>query len=612
MPLLIELTMKLILIGTAISNIGLVSCQDRFHLNTPPILVVPDRNWRISENEPVGGIIARIRADDAENDELVFGLESQYNGANVPFRIDPIGGVVYLNESLAGRGGENFFLYVTVTDGQLTAKNEVYINILTAKSSKSHVTRYPPSISNVVHNMSTFLPPFDSLPGVQSIRNHKPNRRPYYPSQQIPEWLSGAGTDDKTNDLDIKIDTTTLRTSSTTRTKLNAITPHYNSTLPVLSTVSPETAFPSNDSSNTGMYAFKSYVILCISIACGIFAAVGVAFGVIYRNRLCAFGKPINKKSKEEMARTSNQNNLSISNLTADSSNSMVLNQWNGPMAYGNRYVPWERGDQTTQGQHLHGDEMETLQLPALGNGNVGVGCIGVENGSDGNAPVSIKSNDQFDHWEFPRHRLKFFNILGEGAFGQVWRCEATDIDDNEGITTVAVKTLKENAAEVEKKDLLSELEVMKTLEPHVNVVRLLGCCTDKEPIFVIIEYVNRGKLQSYLRSCRAERHYGNTHGKSNILTSSDLTSFMYQVAKGMEYLSSRGIIHRDLAARNILITEDHTCKVADFGFARDIIESKVYERKSEGKLPIRKTNIVYRLLIYWKFRSIYILEGTC
>lgn len=47
-------------------------------------------------------------------------------------------------------------------------------------------------------------------------------------------------------------------------------------------------------------------------------------------------------------------------------------------------------------------------------------------------------------------------------------------------------------------------------------------------------------------------------------------------------------IIHRDLAARNILITDDHTCKVADFGFARDVITSKVYERKSEGKLPIR------------------------
>lgn len=98
----------------------------------------------------------------------------------------------------------------------------------------------------------------------------------------------------------------------------------------------------------------------------------------------------------------------------------------------------------------------------------------------------------------------------------------------------VAVKTLKENASDIEIKDLSSELQVlytkikqtfpvefhakpnllfnhcnvqvMKTLEPHVNVVRLLGCCTDKDPIFVILEYVNRGKLQDYLRNSRAER----------------------------------------------------------------------------------------------------------
>lgn len=47
-------------------------------------------------------------------------------------------------------------------------------------------------------------------------------------------------------------------------------------------------------------------------------------------------------------------------------------------------------------------------------------------------------------------------------------------------------------------------------------------------------------------------------------------------------------IIHRDLAARNILVTEDRVCKISDFGFARDVATSRVYERKSEGRLPIR------------------------
>lgn len=233
---------------------------------------------------------------------------------------------------------------------------------------------------------------------------------------------------------------------------------------------------------------------------------------VIFRKHICRpFGRKF-KKSKVDKAKKSNQSINTITMSDESSRNSMVLQHWQGPVAYNNRYTPWANSPDYSSSSFSY------------------------NSGGDTKVPG-------YDRWEFPRHRLKVFNILGEGAFGQVWRCEGTDIDGKDGISTVAVKTLKENAIESEKKDLISELHVMKSLEPHVNVVRLLGCCTEKDPVFVIIEYVGLGKLQTLLRSSRVEKNYNSeTNGTSKTLTSQDLVSFMYQVARGMEYLSSRGV----------------------------------------------------------------------
>lgn len=143
--------------------------------------------------------------------------------------------------------------------------------------------------------------------------------------------------------------------------------------------------------------------------------------------------------------------------------------------------------------------------------------------------------------WEFPRHHLKFIHILGEGCFGQVWKCEAVNIGNTAGSSqVVAVKTLKQNANQKEKEDLLEELDVMKMLEPHPNVVTLIGCCSEQDPVLLIMEFIPNGTLQSYLRQSRCDNSYGNGNGSS--LTSNDLISYVYQIAKGMDYLSSKGV----------------------------------------------------------------------
>lgn len=327
------------------------------------------------------------------------------------------------------------------------------------------------------------LPQFDSLPPINRGQPVFTSKRP----------IIIASTTKTVTDEEIRQNKTYIESSTSV---VNVVT----------------STMPSNIHKAESTSFIDSSILPILIAIVAIFLVAAIIAIIIFRKQICRklkIGKKFSK-SKVDKAKNSNQS-VSVMTVSDDSRNSMVLHNWHGPIAYNNRYTPWSHD--------------------------------GVYSSSSFSYVSGEAKVPGYDRWEFPRHRLKFFNILGEGAFGQVWRCEATDIDGIDGVTTVAVKTLKENATESEKKDLFSELQVMKTLEPHVNVVRLIGCCTEKDPVFVIIEFVSLGKLQTFLRNSRMEKNYNNANnGKSKTLTSHDLISFMYQVARGMEFLSSRGV----------------------------------------------------------------------
>ncbi|XP_019616545.1 PREDICTED: fibroblast growth factor receptor 4-like [Branchiostoma belcheri] len=187
---------------------------------------------------------------------------------------------------------------------------------------------------------------------------------------------------------------------------------------------------------------------------------------------------------------------------------------------------------------------------------------------------------------EFPRSKLTVKEKLGQGRFGDVFRAEALNMSGHPGITIVAVKTLKSvSSPAASLPAFFKELDVLEMLGSHPNVVSFLGCCTDEEPFYLLLEYVSGGSLQSNLRASRTQQTYNNLHGGSKSLSSRVLTKFAWDVAKGMNFLSSRKIIHRDLATRNVLVAADRTCKVSDFGISR---EGEVYERRANACLPIR------------------------
>lgn len=188
-------------------------------------------------------------------------------------------------------------------------------------------------------------------------------------------------------------------------------------------------------------------------------------------------------------------------------------------------------------------------------------------------------------NWEFPRHQLRLGPTLGEGAFGRVVMAEAYGLNGHN--TIVAVKMVKEGHTDSDMASLVREMEVMKMIGKHINIINLLGCCSQDGPLYVIVEYAPHGNLKDFLNKNLAMADY-NSLNTQRVLTQKELTSFAYQVARGMEYLASRRCIHRDLAARNVLVCDDYIVKIADFGLARDLQESEYYRKSTNGRLPIK------------------------
>ena len=61
----------------------------------------------------------------------------------------------------------------------------------------------------------------------------------------------------------------------------------------------------------------------------------------------------------------------------------------------------------------------------------------------------------------------------------------------------------KEEVDDEQKKEFLKEIQLMKEVGSHRNIVNMLGCCTSVEPMYLVVEYVPNGDLLNYLRKRR-------------------------------------------------------------------------------------------------------------
>ncbi|KAA0202505.1 hypothetical protein HAZT_HAZT009169 [Hyalella azteca] len=141
---------------------------------------------------------------------------------------------------------------------------------------------------------------------------------------------------------------------------------------------------------------------------------------------------------------------------------------------------------------------------------------------------------------------------LGAGNYGEVWKVVL-----RRSGKVFAMKTMK--PAKMALEEFEKEVTTMMSFR-HPNLVKTYGVCSDPYESFILIDYLVNGSLMDYMKDAR--------EGKKNPLSEGQKYQIACGVLKGMKYLSEENCIHRDLAARNVLLTDDLTPRVADFGLA--------------------------------------------
>ncbi|XP_015244977.1 PREDICTED: MAPK/MAK/MRK overlapping kinase isoform X1 [Cyprinodon variegatus] len=152
------------------------------------------------------------------------------------------------------------------------------------------------------------------------------------------------------------------------------------------------------------------------------------------------------------------------------------------------------------------------------------------------------------------RKGYKIIKKIGEGTFSEVLKTQST----KDG-KFYACKTMKQTINSLEQANNLREVQAIKMLSPHANIIQLHELIYDK----------GTGTV-SLICELMEMNIYELIQGRKSPLPEQTVRSYMYQLCKSLDHMHSCGIFHRDVKPENILIKQN-VLKLADFGSCRSV-----------------------------------------